>query len=359
MSRAYYIDRIRVILTVLVVLHHTAITYGAPGGWYLNEIPGDASPTGLFFVLFVSVNQAYFMGFFFLLAGYFTPASYSRKGPARFATDRFVRLGIPLAVYGFLLNPLAISISRPPFTMAAYLHRVTHTGWGPGPLWFAEALLLFSAAYMVWRPAASAEMPSARSWFFSALAVGGGALVFRQFWPLGMDFMGMQLGFFSSYIFLFVVGTLAAQYDWLNRLAWPHVRPWAIFSIVLLPAMVVTAALSGALDGKPVNFNGGFGIPAIVYAFWEPLVAWGIIGAYLVWFRDRFNRPSALWEYLATRAYAVYIVHAPVLVGVSMVLRFWHAPALEKFAVTGSLALVVSLAVSTILLMIPGARRVL
>ena len=30
-SRAYYIDRIRVVLIALVVLHHSAITYGAPG----------------------------------------------------------------------------------------------------------------------------------------------------------------------------------------------------------------------------------------------------------------------------------------------------------------------------------------
>ena len=36
------------------------------------------------------------MGFFFLLAGYFTPASYERKGAGAFLTDRFVRLGIPL-----------------------------------------------------------------------------------------------------------------------------------------------------------------------------------------------------------------------------------------------------------------------
>ncbi len=97
MSRAYYIDRIRVILTALVVLHHTAITYGAPGGWYYRELPFTGSLTGLFQVLFVSVNQAYFMGLFFLIAGYFTPASYDRKGPVRFSLDRLVRLGMGLA----------------------------------------------------------------------------------------------------------------------------------------------------------------------------------------------------------------------------------------------------------------------
>ena len=113
-SRAYYIDRIRVILTALVVLHHTAITYGAPGGWYYRELPTTASLTGILFTLFVSTNQAYFMGFFFLIAGYFTPASYDRKGPGKFLVDRLIRLGIPLALYGVLLDPLTNSLSPGP-----------------------------------------------------------------------------------------------------------------------------------------------------------------------------------------------------------------------------------------------------
>ena len=33
-GKIFYIDNIKVILTVLVVLHHSAITYGAPGSWY-------------------------------------------------------------------------------------------------------------------------------------------------------------------------------------------------------------------------------------------------------------------------------------------------------------------------------------
>ncbi len=40
------------------------------------------------------------------------------------------------------------------------------------------------------------------------------------------------------------------------------------------------------------------------------------------------------------RAYAVYIIHPPVLVGVSLLLHPWVAPALLKFCVTGLLACV-------------------
>jgi len=110
MPRGYYVDRIRVVLTAFVVLHHTAITYGAPGGWYYNELPLTLSLSGLLLILFVSVNQAYFMGFFFLLAGYFTPGSYDRKPLGQFVVDRLLRLGVPLLVFAFVLDPLTSAL---------------------------------------------------------------------------------------------------------------------------------------------------------------------------------------------------------------------------------------------------------
>ena len=35
--RLFYIDNLRILLIVLVVLHHLAITYGAPGDWPYRE----------------------------------------------------------------------------------------------------------------------------------------------------------------------------------------------------------------------------------------------------------------------------------------------------------------------------------
>ena len=104
-SREQYIDRLRSVMTVFVILHHTAITYGAPGGWYYNELKPSGSLSSLLLTLFVATNQAYFMGFFFLLAGYFTPPSLERKGYARFLGDRFLRLGLPLLAFALILGP--------------------------------------------------------------------------------------------------------------------------------------------------------------------------------------------------------------------------------------------------------------
>jgi peptidoglycan/LPS O-acetylase OafA/YrhL len=51
------------------------------------------------------------------------------------------------------------------------------------------------------------------------------------------------------------------------------------------------------------------------------------------------NQPSAFWNWLNRRAYAVYIIHPPVLVGIALLLHSWAAPALVKFGVVGSAGL--------------------
>ena len=86
--RDLYIDRLRTIMTAFVILHHTAITYGASGSWFYNELHVSGSLPSILLTLFVATNQSYFMGFFFLLAGYFTPGSLERKGYSQFIGDR-------------------------------------------------------------------------------------------------------------------------------------------------------------------------------------------------------------------------------------------------------------------------------
>ena len=80
-------DALRASLTLLVVMHHTAITYGAIGGRYYREVRTDALSSTLL-VLFCTLNQALLMGLFFLPAGYFTPAAEARKARGRGAISR-------------------------------------------------------------------------------------------------------------------------------------------------------------------------------------------------------------------------------------------------------------------------------
>ena len=94
-TRIHYIDHLRVLLAGLVILHHTAITYGGSGSWFYTEGPVDELSFGVL-TLFTATNQTFFMGAFFLLTGYFAARSLDRAGTCRFLWKRLIRLGLPL-----------------------------------------------------------------------------------------------------------------------------------------------------------------------------------------------------------------------------------------------------------------------
>jgi peptidoglycan/LPS O-acetylase OafA/YrhL len=87
-----YVDALRVVLIMLVVAHHSVEAYVNA---HPPEIPLPDPPLVRASV-FLGVNAAFFMGLFFLLAGYFTPGAFDRKGATVFLGDRGRRLGLPL-----------------------------------------------------------------------------------------------------------------------------------------------------------------------------------------------------------------------------------------------------------------------
>ncbi len=71
-TRIYFVDILRGALVALVILHHTAISYGGSGSFYYTE-PATDPLAGLLLSLFTNFDQAWFLGAFFLLSAYFTP----------------------------------------------------------------------------------------------------------------------------------------------------------------------------------------------------------------------------------------------------------------------------------------------
>ncbi len=358
--RSAAIDHIRVVLTVLVVFHHVAIAYGGSGGWYWREQP-NASNKGL--LMLNAIDQAFFMGFFFLLAGYYTPASYERKGPGRFLRERLLRLGVPLLVYFFVLAPLTVALARTSkgFSFWPGWWAMTRPGvFGPGPLWFAEALLLFAGGYAIWRLLRPAHgvargLPGFGALTLTALILGGVSFLVRLVIPVGQEVAWLQLGYFPCYIYLFAAGCVAARSQLLKQITFPQARPWLVVSalaILTLPAVIFLHLGQG-------SFEGGLNSHAIYYALWDPFVAWGIILGMLWAARTYWSQATPLSAWLARHAYGAFIVHPPVVVGASLVAASWTISPVEKFAVVGIVACIGSFLAAAVLRAIPGARHVL
>jgi peptidoglycan/LPS O-acetylase OafA/YrhL len=338
------LDALRGTATLLVLFHHAALTYGATGGWYYREVPSDGRLDTKILMLFCTVNQAWFMGLFFLLAGYFTPGPFQRKGGWMYARGRLLRLGLPLLVYMLAISPLTIALAQTakgrPF-LGTFEWLWVHGRFESGPLWFAQALLIFCGAFLVWR-AIAPRFPEARPFpsnavlLLAALLTGAGAFASRLFWPVGTQVWGLQLGYFSGYVVLFAAGCAAAPGHWLSAVPDHQRRLWLTIAWIALPVLPAVELLAPAIPALRGDSGGGWNIQAVVYAFWEPFVAWGFILGLVRAFQHNVRTSGPLWTALSRRAYAIYIIHPPVLVAVALAWRDVSAPHLVKFAVSGS-----------------------
>src|SRR5512133_1471558 len=88
-ERLVFVDVLRVAIIVMVIAHHAAQAYGPTGGTWPITDPQNSD----WFRPFYTVNAAVGMGLLFLLAGYFVPRAYDRKGLYRFLKDRWLRIG--------------------------------------------------------------------------------------------------------------------------------------------------------------------------------------------------------------------------------------------------------------------------
>jgi fucose 4-O-acetylase-like acetyltransferase len=360
-QRLLFLDNLRIFLTLLVVCHHSAIAFGASGGWYYVIPPPKGSPAPVILTIFASVNQSFFMSLFFAISGYLTPSAYDAKGPARFLQDRLIRLGIPLLVYFFVLNPLVVFLARSFEGRAA-----PKFAFGTGPLWFVLALLLFDFAYAALRLLTQREreqtgtrrLPSNAKVLGFVLSIGLVAFVVRLWIPVGWEVLGLQLAYFPLYVSLFVFGIWAHGNGWLDSLSRAQARLWLRASLGASVVMFAAFFLFGGAGGADA-FRGGATFQSFLYAMWEPVLCVGINMRLLVLFRERFSAQRSLARRMARSAYTAYIIHPFFVVcGTALLARVPVDPLLQFLALC-PLAAIPTFALSDVIRRAPGLDRIL
>lgn len=367
------IQNLRIFLTALVVLHHLACTYGGPRIWYYQE---NTSNFALFTLLtvFIAVNQSFFMGLFFLISAYFTPKSLQTKGFAKYIKDRLIRLGIPLTLFFLVLSPITAfmgwdSLRHGSVSLWEYL--LSFQGISFGPLWFIEALLLFCMVYAVvylignsrfGRKPIQMQLPSDAMLIVYAVITGVLSFIVRLWFPVGwvLQPFAFQLSHFVQYILLFAVGTIAYHNQWLSSISLKRAVRWLIFAHVMI--FVVTPAillLGGALSGSLKPFYGGPYWQSLAYSLWEQLVGFALIVGLLGLFYHRDKHLSKWSVDLANSTYALFVIHAPIIVGLCVSIRTVQLDPFYKFIILGPISLVVGFSIAVLLRKIPLVSKVM
>ncbi|MFC2053419.1 acyltransferase family protein, partial [Chloroflexota bacterium] len=232
-SRLFFIDHLRAALVILVVLHHVGLVYGAGAPFYYVEPPINDPLAFLVLLVFVLFNQAWFMGALFLIAGYFTPGSFDRKGSGSFLKGRLLRLGVPLIIFYFLLSPISsIGYWQMPASLTGITNPLTWQAYpyllGLGVAWFLALLLIFNFGYAAWRmltknrtssSMSKSSPPSYQGIGIFILALALVSYLVRIIVPMGKDVLDFPtLSYLPQYLSFFVLGTIVYRRNWFRTL---------------------------------------------------------------------------------------------------------------------------------------------
>ncbi|MFW9988200.1 MAG: acyltransferase family protein [Candidatus Odinarchaeota archaeon] len=378
--RVYYLDKLRIFLTILVILHHASIAYGGNGDWAITEGVSD-SISPIIFTLFNAINQSFFMSTFFLLAGYFTPRSYKKKGLIKFLKDRLIHLGIPLVLYTFIIVSInlylilnfAVDITETWSFLDVLQDQYTNFRIQFGHLWFLLVLLIFAGIYIVFRVLSDRystqysvhiyrdKFPPNRALFICITFLSLLTFIVRIFFPVVEWVLYVQLAHMVYYTFCFYCGILAYRGDWFNRISKSHATYWGIISLITILLVPITLLLGGALENGNVDaFLGGFTWQALIYTIWESILLIGIPIWLIYIFRDKFVHHGRIYRTLATNVYTVYIIHQPILTAINVAFLSIAIPTVLKFILVSLITIPLCFLLSHFIFRkIPYAKRVL
>jgi len=338
-KRTFYIDNLKVFLTVLVIFHHAGQAYGDGGGWaYTPSNPAEVMP---WIWHFFSVNAAFFMGLFFLISGYFVPTSFDKQGCKVFIHKKLIRLGIPLLFMGGLISILSGKFE------------IAH-------MWYVESLLVFCLIYALVRCFVDpikddcSSKPTLIGILILGTVMGVGSHIIRQFcpqdywtWPFGIIPLPMEPAHYLQYVMMFVIGILARRFNWIEKMN-NATGGWTL-QIGILFAIGIYVRQDGWWNDFQWQW---FGI-------YESLLCVFISFGLLWFFRRYLNGTNTFLQWCSEQAFGAYVVHLLLMLGLQFMTDGIWMGAFGKFMFIGTVATVESFFIAWLLRLIPGVKRVL
>ncbi|HEY6689044.1 MAG TPA: acyltransferase family protein [Propionibacteriaceae bacterium] len=368
-ERLVFVDVLRVAIIVMVIAHHAAQAYGPTGGTWPITDPQNSD----WFRPFYTVNAAVGMGLLFLLAGYFVPRAYDRKGLYRFLKDRWLRIGLPLVTFMLAVHvPVVYLLAGRP-ALSEFIGSLYNSGWFLVylHLWFLGHLLLYSVIYATCRRFAAGSGSARWSWappnnaaivaVIAALALI--TWIIRWWYPVDkwvplLGVVAAEPAHLPQYVILFAVGVAAYRGDWLRRLP---VRLGAFWLGVGLTAAALMYLLQGlaADQWNTVVADGGLNWPSLVRSTWETVIALSLCIGLIVFFREVVHRPNRLIVAMAAASYAAYILHLLIVIGLQAGIEGIAMPSVVKFALVASVGTILAFGVGHLSRYVPGLRTIL
>ncbi len=343
-ERFFYLDNLKVGLTMLLIAHHVGQAYGPTGGSWPIQEAARAAILGPFF----TVNRSFFMSLFFLISGYLVARSYDAKPGWPFVKGRLLRLGLPILAFALLMIPLQLFVFPAPGTSEP------GTVWplDVGTFWFLQHLLLFSLGYAAWRTllgrrdAERHDCPL-RAWQVAVFATLLAPILGLIRIPFPIDRWDHLLGFFRVMfadlprdLAFFVLGVVAFRRKWFETVSPRAGCAWLGVGAALAAFWYAFAlGLYRVIPLQGTTFD-------IFRVAWETFLCTALCIGLVVLFRQRVTAHGKLAQALGRAQYAAYLFHVPVILAIQSAALGVPWQPFAKFAVVTALSVPATFAVA-------------
>lgn len=372
-SRIHYLDNIRSIVIVGVVVFHSILAYVfVCPWWYVSDPP----PIPHSFI-FIAVMDVLIMPPLFLIAGLLARPSFARKGPRSFMAGKVKRLLVPFLLLTVLFSPIMPFIRQ--YLRAAGSGNVPEGFWSfwlsfmrsgtkiyASPVgassdlvvnqyWFLMLLFIFFAGYALYNSMRGKnggktethipEKPVSRStllgkiaiffllveagWILACLLIEGTLwLTLGGLWQVQPAKIPIYLGFFLA-------GVYIERRDLLPAIV-GITRPVVWFAVALVS---IAAYLLIVLKT--------FGVPnvSMILILAVRMLRIIMLISVSLWlftlFHNRFNRATTMWKELSANSYNIYLIHMVVVVVFQMLVLALPLPSIIKYGIVSVMTLLV------------------
>lgn len=360
-QREQWVDTLRVVLISGVIVVHTATAYVTDfAGYYYDDERVTSSVVSIAFALPALMGGIFGLGPLFVVAGWFSVRSLTRRGPAGFAGGRLLRLGVPLVFFVLLVNPLADYLGNLWDEDDTFLGYLAVTEFSI--MWFVVALLACSLGYAALRSVrprtTSRPRPDGRSLVVAAAVICLGSLAVWQFTTLlDTHLMNVRVSAWTQAAVLFALGVMTAEAGWDGRLPRPTERLLGQITVAGIGLTLVLVSYAGARDQVDMAL-GGINWASVSFALLYGVVSITFTLWCVTWLRRRWPTHGPLMSKAGRGSYATYLLHPVVLVSVMLALRSVPVRAEIKFVVVSVVAVPVCFAVGYAVTRLPGVGRV-
>ncbi len=326
-QRVYYLDGMRGLLILSIVLIHTLQVYNPDRTWLIY------SDTGISWAPYlIELLMLFTLPSFFMMSGYLAAMSIGKQGAAYFLESRLKRIVVPIISAAVILNSLQtyllVKNGWMHFALLVYLKE----GKWISHLWFLiDLAVFFSMIYIAVKYFSRylqrfdhvLQKYIVRTNIYLVLTmIAGLTVVFLALFSLFAPYLNnpiLNIRSLAFYLPFFLFGILMYRY----RSLYEKMLGLSLFSLILVTFFSYSSALYFAgYEGKAYRF---------LYYFFDTVAHLFASVLCFVLFYRFMNRPTQWMRILSDASYTIYLFHHLFVIAIGLLFI--------KFGIDGYLAL--------------------